>query len=76
LAKINSTTTAPITGKRRGRPLGSTNKPKGEKRKYTRRQPMGNFNEHDVLLQAAGLMTARDAIDAQLSLLLGSINTK
>jgi hypothetical protein len=76
LAKINSVTPAPITGKRRGRPPGPKNMKTAQKRKYTRRQPMGNFNEHDVLLQAAGLMTARDAIDAQLSLLLGSINTK
>jgi hypothetical protein len=71
-----ATISTPVTGKRRGRPPGSTNKnkPMGEKRKYTRRQPMNKSNEHDILLQAAGLMTARDAIDAQLSALLNGIS--
>lgn len=75
MAKIASTTSTPITGKRRGRPPGSKNM-KGEKRKYTRRQPINNFSDHDKLLQAAGLMAARDAIDAQLSALLGTVTVK
>lgn len=71
MATINT----PITGKRRGRPPGSTNKnkPMGEKRKYTRRQPTNKTSDHDILLQCAGLMTARDAIDAQLNALLSSV---
>lgn len=74
MAKITSTTTSKPTGVRRGRPPGVKNgEGKGKnKRKIADRRA---FSDHDKLLQAAGLMTARDAIDAQLSALLNSVKS-